>query len=53
MITDLDDPLQYLNLPIEKYCPHVSALIQQAATRSEVYDIILDQYPDTVAAIIA
>jgi protein-tyrosine phosphatase len=43
--------LDYLNLPIEKYYPHVSALIKQAKTRSEVYCIILDHYPDAVVEI--
>lgn len=38
-----------LNLPLEKYYPHVSALINQATTRAEVYCIILDHYPDAVA----
>ncbi len=41
--------LTYLNLPLEKYYPHVSALISQAATRAEVYIIILDHYPDAIA----
>ena len=39
----------YLNLPIEKYYPHVSALISKATTRAEVYCIILDHYPDAMA----
>lgn len=43
--------LAYLNLPIEYYYPHVSALISKAASRADVYCIILDQYPDAVAAI--
>lgn len=41
----------YLNLPIEKHYPHVSALISQAASRAEVYCIILDHYPDAVVTI--
>ncbi|MFL5804786.1 MAG: tyrosine-protein phosphatase [Roseiflexaceae bacterium] len=41
----------YLNLPLERYYPHVSALISLAATRAEVYCIILDHYPDSVAAV--
>jgi protein-tyrosine phosphatase len=45
-----DDPI-YLNLPLEKYYPHVSALIQKAQTRAEAYCIILDHYPDAVAEI--
>jgi protein-tyrosine phosphatase len=44
-------PLDYLNLPIEKYYPHVGALIQQAQSRGEVYCIILDHYPESVAEI--
>ena len=43
--------LDYLNLPIEKYYPHVGALIRQATSRGEVYCIILDHYPDSVAEI--
>ena len=39
----------YLNLPLEAYYPQVSALITKAATRGEVYCIILDHYPDLVA----
>ena len=48
--TDLRMPT-YLNLPIEKYYPHVSALISKAETRAEVYCIILDHYPDAVVVI--
>jgi protein tyrosine/serine phosphatase len=44
-------PVDCLNLPIEKYYPHVSALIQQAQSRGEVYCIILDHYPESVAEI--
>jgi len=43
--------LTYLNLPLEKYYPHVSALISKAATRAEVYCIVLDHYPDMVATV--
>jgi protein tyrosine/serine phosphatase len=43
--------LDYLNLPLEKYYPHVSALIKQAKTRGEVYCVILDHYPDAVVEI--
>jgi protein-tyrosine phosphatase len=39
----------YLNLPLEKQYPHVSALISQAKTRSEVYCIVLDHYSEAVA----
>ena len=42
----------YRNLPIEKYYPHVSALIMQAQSVAEVYCIILDYYPDAVVAIL-
>jgi protein-tyrosine phosphatase len=48
---DPDGPV-YLNLPLEKYYPHVSALIQKAQTRAEVYCIVLDHYPDAVADIV-
>jgi hypothetical protein len=41
----------YLNLPLEKYYPHVGALIQKAQTRAEAYCIVLDHYPDAVAEI--
>jgi protein-tyrosine phosphatase len=47
-----DRPLDYYNLPIEKYYPHVSAMIQKAKSRGEVYCIILDHYPDAVAEIL-
>ena len=50
-ITNPDCHLDYLNLPLEKYYPHVSALISQAKNRDEVYCIILDHYPDSVAAV--
>jgi hypothetical protein len=43
--------LDYLNLPIEKYYPHVGALIKRAKTRGEVYCIVLDHYPDAVVEI--
>ena len=43
--------LDYLNLPIEKYYPHVSALISQAKSRSEAYCIILDHYPDAIVEV--
>ena len=43
-----DLPLHYMNLPLEKYYPHVGALIRQAKSRAEVYCIILDYYPDSV-----
>ncbi|HEX9923776.1 MAG TPA: tyrosine-protein phosphatase [Anaerolineae bacterium] len=45
-----DEPA-YLNLLLEKYYPHVSALINQAATRAEVYCLILDHYPEAVAEV--
>ncbi|MBN1661471.1 MAG: tyrosine-protein phosphatase [Anaerolineae bacterium] len=50
-IQDGDRRLDYFNLPIEKYYPHVGVLIQQAQSRAEVYGIILDHYPDAVAEI--
>ena len=46
-----DLPLDYMNLPLEKYYPHVGALIRQAISRAEVYCIILDHYPDSVAEV--
>lgn len=50
-LQDAGHPLDYLNLPLEKYHPHVGALIRQATSRGEVYCIILDHYPDAVADI--
>jgi protein-tyrosine phosphatase len=50
-IPDCDPHLDYMNLPLEKYYPHVSALINQAKSRSEVYCIILDHYPDAVVEV--
>lgn len=44
--------LTYLNLPVEAYYPHVSALISRAQTRAEVYCITLDHYPAHLAAIL-
>ena len=44
---DTDEPA-YLNLPLEKYYPHVSELINKAASLAEIYCIILDHYPDAV-----
>jgi protein-tyrosine phosphatase len=46
-----ENELAYLHLSLEKYDPAVSELIDKAATRSEIYCIILDHYPDSVAAI--
>jgi protein-tyrosine phosphatase len=45
--------LTCLHLPIERYEPHVSALISKSGSRAEVYCIILDHYPDMVAAVMA
>jgi protein-tyrosine phosphatase len=42
----------YLNLPLESYQPHVSALISRATSRSEVYCIILDHYPQEIARVL-
>jgi protein tyrosine/serine phosphatase len=39
----------YLNVPLSKYHPHVTKMINQAATRTEIYCITLDYYPDAVA----
>lgn len=41
----------YLNLPLVRYYPYVSELINKAATRAEVYCIVLDHYPDAVAEV--
>lgn len=41
----------YLNLPLEKYYPHVGELIKKAESRGEVYCIVLDHYPDCIAAV--
>ncbi|MFN8468401.1 MAG: tyrosine-protein phosphatase [Caldilineaceae bacterium] len=41
-----------LHLPIEKYYPHVGVLIQQATSLVETYCIMVDAYPDCVAAIL-
>lgn len=43
--------LTSLNLPLEAYTPHVSALIRQAQSRGEVYCIILDHYPTNMATV--
>jgi protein-tyrosine phosphatase len=42
----------YLNLPLESYQPHVSALISRATSRGEVYCIILDHYPQEMARVL-
>jgi protein-tyrosine phosphatase len=42
-----------IHLPIEKYYPHVGVLIRQAKSLVETYCIIVDAYPDCVAAILA
>jgi protein-tyrosine phosphatase len=44
--------LTYLNLPLEEYYPHVSALISKAQSRAEVYCITLDHYPANMAAVL-
>lgn len=41
-----------IHLPIEKYYPQVGARIRQARTLPEVYCIIVDAYPDCIAAIL-
>ena len=41
----------YLNVPLSKYHPHVTELINQAATQTEIYCIVLDYYPDAVAEV--
>lgn len=42
----------YLNLPLEKFYPHVGKLIVQAEHRAQVYCIMLDHYPDCMAHIL-
>ena len=42
-----------LHLPIEKYYQHVGVLIRQATSLVETYGIMVDAYPDCVAAILA
>ncbi|MEZ4660390.1 MAG: tyrosine-protein phosphatase [Caldilineaceae bacterium] len=39
----------YLNLPLEKFYPHVGQMIVQAEHRAQVYCIMLDHYPDCMA----
>ena len=51
LATGITKQLTYLNLPLEKYYPHVSALISRAANRAEVYCIMLDHYPELVATV--
>lgn len=41
-----------LHLPIEKYYPHVGVLIRRATSLVETYCIMVDAYPDCVAAIL-
>jgi protein-tyrosine phosphatase len=43
--------IAYQSLPIEEFYPHVSALIQQASGRAEVYSIILENYHPSIARI--
>jgi protein tyrosine/serine phosphatase len=42
----------YFNLPLERYQPHVGAMIKQAKSRAEVYCIVLDAYPDAIAEVL-
>lgn len=44
--------ISYVNLPLEGYDPQVSALISQAASRPEVYCLVLDHYRARVAAVV-
>lgn len=46
----VDEPA-YLNLPLEEYFPHVSALIKHAQSRAEVYCIMVDHYPPNFARV--
>ncbi len=45
-----DETIRYLNRPLENRRPEVSALIEQAQTRAEVYCLVLDHYPKLVAS---
>ncbi len=49
-----DDPAMptYLNLPMETREPAVSALIGAAKHRAEVYQIVLDHYPQLIAKVL-
>lgn len=47
-----EDEPRYLNLPLERYEAHVSALISKAANRGEVYCIVLDHYPENIATVL-
>jgi protein tyrosine/serine phosphatase len=49
--TAAGEQLTYVNLPLEKYYSHVGTLIEQATTRGEIYNIILDHYPDLMAGV--
>jgi protein-tyrosine phosphatase len=44
--------LHYRNIPLDKYYPSITAMLDSAATREAVYCIMLDQYADAVADIL-
>lgn len=39
----------YFNVPLDRFEPHVSVLVKQAASTAEIYSIVLDHYADAVA----
>ena len=44
-----DEHIRYINRPLENRRPEVSALIERAQTRAEVYCLVLDHYSKLVA----
>lgn len=48
----LPNQVTYLNLPVEKFYPHVGQLIMKAQSRAEVYCITVDHYPDCITEIL-
>lgn len=50
--TEQVDTPRYFNLPLENYEPEVSALIRNAASRGEVYCIVLGHYPQNMATVL-
>lgn len=38
-----------VNVPLDRFEPHVSALLKQATSTAEIYNIVLDHYADAVA----
>jgi len=50
-IRDGDRVVDYFHRPLDRFEPEIGALIGRAASRAEVYCIILDHYPDAVAGV--